>query len=272
MVYDGAGNLLVLNEFSHNVLKFNGTTGAAMGTFIDMSTLAAADPIFDPADMEIGADGNLYIMSHINGPIGPPTNSTIHKFSGTTGAYLGVFSEDRPIRHQHGMAFGLDGKLYQGNVDTRSVEKFNGTTGAFEGTFASDVDLFPIADLAFSSTSLFITLDTGGMARFDSVTGAFVSYMEPTGGPGYWGLLVDDGFLYASNVSGSLRKYDALTGAFISDTPVGGRAFDILAFSTAIPESRGGVIVLAALAIAVGYCSRRLALRSKISCHCSLND
>jgi hypothetical protein len=256
MVYDPSGNLLVLNEFSHNVLKFNGTTGAPMGTFIDSAALAAADPSFDPGDMEIGADGNLYIMSHFNGPFGGP-NKGIHKFSATTGDYLGVFSATRPIRHQHGLAFSLDGDLYQGNVDAHSVEKFNGTTGAFEGTFASEMDLFPIADLAFSSTSLFITLNTGGMARFDSATGAFISYMEPTAGPGYWGLLVDEGFLYASNLStGSLRKYDALTGAFISDTPVGGGAFDILAFS-AIPESRRGALVLASTAIAAGSWSRR---------------
>ena len=82
MVYDPAGNLLVLNEFSHNVLKFNGTTGAAMGTFIDSAALAAADPSFDPADMEIGADGNLYLMGHFNSPFGDP--KAIHKFSGTT--------------------------------------------------------------------------------------------------------------------------------------------------------------------------------------------
>jgi hypothetical protein len=272
MVYDGAGNLLVLNEFSHNVLKFNGTTGAAMGTFIDSAALAAADPFFDPGDMEIGADGNLYLMGHFNTPFGDERG--IHRFSATTGAYLGVFSEDRPIRHQHGMAFGLDGNLYQGNVDTRSVEKFNGTTGAFEGVFASEMDMAAIGDLTFSSTSLFVTLHTaGGMARFDSVTGAFISYIEPVGGAPYWGLLIDEGFLYASNLSsGFLRKYDALTGVFVSETLIGGGAFDILAFSTAIPESRGGVIVLASLAIAVGYCSRRLTLRPKKSCRRSLND
>src|SRR6185436_13407054 len=137
------------------VLKFNGTTGAAMGTFIDGSALAAADPGFDPGDMEMGADGNLYLMSHFNGPAGDPRG--IHKFSATTGAYLGVFSAARPTRHQHGLALDAGGNFYQGNVDARSIEKFNGTTGAFEGTFASEAAMFPIADLAFSSTSLFVT-------------------------------------------------------------------------------------------------------------------
>jgi hypothetical protein len=268
MVYDPAGNLLVLNEFSHNVLKFDGITGAPMGTFIDSSGLAAAEPAFDPGDMEIGPDGNLYIMGHFNGPFGDPRG--IHKFSGTTGAYLGVFSEARPFRHQHGLAFGLDGNLYQGNVDARSVEKFLGTTGAFAGTFAGDAAMFPIADLAFSSTSLFVTIHTGGMARFNSLTGGFMGYIEPISGAGYWGLCVDGGFLYASNLSlGSIRKYDALTGAFISETAVGGGAFDILPMP--IPEPGGATIMLSFVATAAAYRRRRLnRYRPNICCCCSM--
>lgn len=254
MVFDSTGNLLVLNEFSHNVLKFNGTTGAALGTLIDSSALAAVDPGFDPGDMEIGADGNLYIMSHFNGPAGDPRG--IHKFNPATGAYLGVFSAARPTRHQHGLALDSGGAFYQGNVDARSVEKFNGATGAFDGTFASEAAMFPIADLAFSSTSLFVTLSAGGLARFNGTTGAFISYIEPTGsGGGYWGLCVDGGFLYASNTgTGAIRKYDALTGAFISGTVVGGGAFDILPMP--IPEPSSAALALSFAAM-VASCRRR---------------
>jgi hypothetical protein len=255
MVFDAAGDLLVLNEFSHNVLKFDGTTGAPMGTFIDGASLAAVDPSFDPGDMEMGPDGNLYLLSHFNNPFGDMVG--IRKFSASTGAYLGAFSSPRPGRHQHGMAFGLDGNVYQGNVDMKSVEKFNGTTGAFEGAFAFKDDLFPIADLTFSATSLYVSVHTGGLARFDSTSGAFISYLES--GPGYWGLVVDGGFLYASNIfDGTLRKYDALTGAFISSTPLGGGAFDILPMPAAVPEASSAAMTLLVVTLAGGcHCLRR---------------
>src|SRR5262245_47218245 len=60
MVYNGSGNLLVLNEFSNNVLEFNGTTGAFVGTLISPAGLGSVG-ITDPSDMEIGPDGHLYI-------------------------------------------------------------------------------------------------------------------------------------------------------------------------------------------------------------------
>jgi hypothetical protein len=249
MVYDAAGDLLVLNEFSHNVLKFNGTTGAFIGTLIDSAALAMADPGFDPGDMEMGADGHLYIMSHFNGPFSDPHG--VHKFNATTGAYLGVFTAPRPVRHQHGMSFGPGGDLFQGNVDMESVERFDGTTGAFEGTFAMDADLFPIADLTFSPTSMYVALHTGGLARFDGASGAFLGYIEPTSGPGYWGLAVDGGTLYASNLAaGSIHRYDALTGAFLGATVVGGGAFDILPMPSAIPEASGAAMALLVTALA----------------------
>ena len=105
--------------------------------------------------------------------------------------------------------------------------------------------MFPIADLAFSSTSLYVTCDaTNGVARFDAVTGTFLGYLiAPGPGQSYWGILVDGGNLYLSNtVTGTIRKYDAATGAFISDTVIGGGAFDI---TPMVPEPA----TLAALAV-----------------------
>ena len=240
MVYDAGGNLLVLSEFSTNVLKFDGTTGAFLGTFIAPATLAGVAGITDPGDMEIGADGNLYVMSHFNAP-GP----NVARFDGVTGAYLGPFVTTVPVRHQHGLSFGPGGDLFQGNVDGRRVERFNGITGASMGIFAVEPTMFPIADLAFSSTSLYVTCDgTNGVARFDAGTGAFLGYLiAPGPGQSYWGILVDGGNLYLSNtVTGTIRKYDAATGAFISDTVIGGGAFDI---TPMVPEPA----TLAALAV-----------------------
>src|SRR5439155_12426516 len=125
IVYDPAGNLLVLNEFSKNVLKFNGTTGSYIGPFLSTADLGAIG-ITDPDDMEAGTDGNLYIMSHFN-----EGGNSVHRFNATTGAYVGVFtSPGETFHHQHGLAFGTAGDLFQGSVDGKLVERFNGATGA----------------------------------------------------------------------------------------------------------------------------------------------
>src|SRR5262245_36779582 len=52
MVFKPGGNLLVLNEFSHNVLEFNGTTGAFIGELIGPAGLGSVGAT-DPGDMEL---------------------------------------------------------------------------------------------------------------------------------------------------------------------------------------------------------------------------
>jgi len=252
LVYDASGNLLVLDEFSHNVLKFNGTTGAFLSTFISSATLATADPTFDPADMELGPDGNLYIMSHFNAG---PGSRNIHKFDGTSGAYLGVFSSAPPTHHEHGLAFGTGGHLYQGNVDSGLIEKFDGTTGATLGAFTS-APVSPIADLAFSTTTLYVTLDgAAGVARFNPITGAAMAPLIPAAaGESYWGILVDGSDLYLSNTfTNTLRHYNATSGAFISDTVIGGGAFDIIA----MPVPEPGVIYCVGVGLVILAASRQ---------------
>jgi hypothetical protein len=252
MVYDSSGNLLVLCEFSTQVLKFNGATGAFMGNFIPPATLAGAGGITDPSDMEMGADGNLYIMSHFNSP-----GANVAKFDATTGAFLGPFATSAPIRHQHGLAFGTGGDLFQGNLDAKVIDRFNGTTGAYLGPFASDPGIFT-GDLAFGPTTLYVAnTAAGGVLRFSAVSGAPMPPLIPAGpGESYWGILVDSGNLYLSNnFTGTLRKYNAATGAFISDTVVGGGAFDIIAV---VPEPSGATMLLLAI-------SARAALRRRRS-------
>jgi outer membrane protein assembly factor BamB len=242
LVYDSGGNLLVLNEFSHNVLKFNGTTGAFMSTFIASTALGAAG-IGDPGDMELGADGNLYIMGHFN-----DGGANVAKFSGTTGASLGTFAFTTPVRHQHGLAFGTAGDLYQGNVASGLIERYNGTSGAAMGSFTSS-SVGPIADLAFGPTKLYVTCDGGGgVARYIAATGVADGYLVAPGNS-YWGILVDSGNLWVSNTStGTLRKFDATSGALLADYTVGGGAFDIIAMPAAIPEPAASAVLFGAMA------------------------
>lgn len=251
LAYNSAGHLLVLNEFSHNVLEFNGTTGTFISTIISSSALGAAG-ITDPDDMEIGPDGKLYISGHFNSGL-----ANVAKFDATTGASLGVFAYAPPVHHTHGLAFDAGGNLYQGNVDGSLVEKFNGTTGISMGTFAGAAGMTPIGDLAFGPGRLYVTTTGGsGVARFDGTTGSFIDYLPSTAGEAYWGIMVDSGVLYLSDLTaGTLRKFDAATGAFIGDVALGGGAFDMIAMP--VPEPARAVLSLLGLMVLATGSRRR---------------
>ena len=248
MVYDSAGNLLVLDEFSHNVLKFDGTSGTFLSEFISTATLGGVG-LTDPDDMEIGPDGNLYLMSHFN------DTANIFRFAGLSGAYLGVFASSLPIHHEHGLAFGPGGLLYQGNVDSGLVERFSGVTGAALGSLTS-FPVGPIGDLIFGPSRLYVACGGGaGVARYDASSGAFLGYLiDP--GSSHWGMTLDAGILYVSDLAtGEIRKYDTTspTDPFLGDfIATGPGAFDLLMMPVPEPGSAtlllGGLVVLAAFA------------------------
>lgn len=150
------GNLYVLTG-SDTVLRYNGTTGVFMGTFI----FTNSNGLDEAKDMIFGPDGNIYIASNCTdgdeGPDCPPgvigEGGRVMKFNGTTGAYMGDFipngagqgptTNTDTVCEAMSMAFGPDGFFYLGNdprdcacEDTScyNVMRFNGTTGAYVDT------------------------------------------------------------------------------------------------------------------------------------------
>ncbi len=243
MVYGADGNLYVLCEFSHRVLRFHGTTGAFIDEFISPGTLGAAG-VTDPDDMELGSDGNLYITNHFPEPSSPFT--AIFEFSGTAAdTFLGDFASFGAIEHTHGLTFGPGGKLFLGGVDSGSVYAFDGLADAVPGTYAGTYrppsGFITYGDLAFTPDGNLYLTHGGGVLRYDGVSATPLI----TGGGGYWGVLVDDGFLYLSNLStGTLKKYTD-TGVFVADITGGPGAFDIIPM---VPEPGAGLLMLAGLA------------------------
>ncbi|MEP7014572.1 MAG: PEP-CTERM sorting domain-containing protein [Verrucomicrobiota bacterium] len=252
MVYGADGNLYVLNEFSHNVLRFNGTTGAFIDEFISSATLAAAG-VPDPGDMELGADGNLYISSHFPG--GGPLFTAVWKFSGTVAnALLGPFATFGGVHHTHGLTFGPSGNLYLNDIDNGGPHIFNGITGAKIGTIALGSPPIFFGDLTFTPDgTLYVTVDGGGgVLRYDGVT--TTALISPGAGQSYWGILAADGFLYVSNKdSGTLKKYTD-TGVFVADITGGPPAFDIIAM--VVPEPGTGLLLFVGL-VGLGLSWRR---------------
>ncbi len=257
MVYNSAGSLLVLNEFSHNVLEFNGTTGAFIGEFISPMGLGSVG-VTDPNDMEIGPDGHLYISTHISTP-----TASVWKFNGTTGAFIGEFASVAATHHTHGLAFGPDGNLYQGDISTSSVVKFDGVAGGTPlGTFATAGGGPLWGDIVFGPAGhLFATLDGGGGAlQFGPGGGMPLGSLPLPMFTSTWGLLVDSGILYVGGKStGFVKRYDATTGAFIDDfITFAPGVFDMLILPTAVPEvGAAALLTLAATCAAAGVALKK---------------
>ena len=256
MVYGGDGNLYVLCEFSHNVLRFNGTSGAFIDEFISTAALGAAG-VTDPDDMELGPDGNFYVTSH-----GSTVAAAIWKFSGTTGAFVSNFATFGAAAHTHGLTLGPGGKFYLGDLTAGIIRQFNAVTGANLGTFAANPLLSLTADLTFTPDgSLYVACDGNNGIQHFNPSGTFLgSLVAPGGAQSYWGILADGGFLYVSNkATDTLKKYTD-TGVFVADITGGPGAFDIIPL---VPEPGTGGLLLAGVAgLALGRRWKKPALRA----------
>ena len=90
------GKLLMSNYERGNILAFNGQTLAYEGVF------SSAPSIRRGGKMEIGPDGNVYIVSG---------DSSVHRYDGLTGAALGVLNVPG-VDDSSGLGFSPDGDLY----------------------------------------------------------------------------------------------------------------------------------------------------------------
>jgi streptogramin lyase len=148
------------------ILKYDGQTGASLGTF------ASGSGLNDCVDLTFGPDGNLYVCNR--------GNEGILEFNGKTGAFLRVFARGGGATRMlgpHGLAFGPDGNLYVCGEFSNAVVRFNGQTGVFIDVFvtAGSGGLTGPICLTFSDGYLFVASNrTGQVLRYNGTTGAFV--------------------------------------------------------------------------------------------------
>jgi hypothetical protein len=217
------GNLFMKGwSTSQSVLQYDGATGAFINTF--------AAPTGGPGSAIVfGPDGNLY---------GEGPNQEINRYSGTTGALLGVFvpTGSGGLTGPEGMRFGPDGNLYVRNVNfltnTFNILRYNGTTGAFMDEFVTSASggLRDGGDIMFGPDgNLYASDNDNGqnpvVRRYNGSTGAFIDNFA-TGFPAVgepvtpWGLAFGpDGNLYVAfmtaGVSDGVLRFAGTTGAFI---------------------------------------------------------
>ena len=211
----GRANDLLVAVFSGDaVARYDGTSGALVGTFASHATMDG------PTAMVYGADGNLYVLNEFS--------HNVLRFNGTTGAFIDEFISSATLASAGvgdpgDMELGPDGNLYiSAHFPTFSppftaVWKFSGTTANdFIAPFASFGAAHHTHGLSFGpGGALFLgDIAVGGMQRFSAVTGTSLGPLALTApGPFFADLtFTPDGKLYATvDGGGGVLSYDGFT-------------------------------------------------------------
>ena len=127
------GDLYVVSKYTNSVLRYDGATGAFLGTF-------ASTGLSNPADLAFGPDGDLYVSSY--------GNSGVYRYDGpvsaTPGAQVGAgaFVSGGSLSGPLGLRFDACGDLdvlsYNGGTNG-AILQYNGLTGAFIATLATGI-------------------------------------------------------------------------------------------------------------------------------------
>ena len=124
MVADG--NVYLSSQFTDQVLKYDGSTGAYLGTFVT----AGSGGVDAPTALLFRGDGYLYVSSY--------NTDAILRYDAVTGAFVDTFvtSASGGLNGPGDFAFGADGNLYVSGTNS-VVKRFDGTTGAFIDDFTA---------------------------------------------------------------------------------------------------------------------------------------
>lgn len=109
------------------IMRYDGTTGAANGTFADSTS-----GINSVRGMTLGPDGNIYVSSS-------STNEII-RFNAVTGAKIDVFvsAGSGSLSGPDGLTFSpYDGNLYVSSRNNSSIKRYDATTGAYIDDFVA---------------------------------------------------------------------------------------------------------------------------------------
>jgi DNA-binding beta-propeller fold protein YncE len=193
----------------NTIERYNGTTGAFMGTF-------ASGPINGVRTI-VFRGGYMYAGSEY-------TNQVL-EYNATTGAYIGVFASagSGGISGDYGMAFGPDGNLYVSGRNSYNVVEYNGTTGALIRTFvaAGSGGLNLPEGMAFdpSGTYLYVASSgTGQVLKYNASTGAFVGVGASSGlGTPHNVVFGSDGLMYVSSGGNNRILRFTKNGTYLDD-------------------------------------------------------
>lgn len=150
------GNLYVSDGYN-KVFRFDGSTGASMGTFASVDA-----PGNSFRGSAWGPDGNFYAAQIWGG---------VARFDGSTGALIDVLAVGR-TRNPNFVAFGSDGLLYLSQYWSGDIDVYNPASGRFVKT---------LGHAAMSSPSGVVFDDEGNLYAAAYGSNAIVKF---TGGAG----------------------------------------------------------------------------------------
>lgn len=227
------GALYVASAGTDQILRFDSSTGAALGVFVGPSGGALDYPV----DFVFRPDGYVYVTSQLT--------HTVLRFSAATGARDVGWSVSHPsLSGPSGLVFDSAGHLYVAGRFSNNVVRFDAATGAHQLSFGSVSSAFGLALLP-DGRLLAASGSTGSVQAFASPASA-----TPAQSAFATGLNVPVGVefdsisstvLIANYGNGSLTRHAAANGALLGNLVAPGGAlsgpnyFTILD-ATPIPE------------------------------------
>ncbi len=195
------------------VLRYNGTTGAFIDTFV------APGELDDLGALTFGPDGDLYMID--------ARFSHVQRYSGVDGTFKGVFTSGGNLATAFDLQFGPNGNLFVASRGNDQVQEFNGTTGVFIDQFVSAGD----GGLDAPQAIVFRPASSASTSEFVAPPGDFSSLMKLADGT-FQRTLIDQ-TIYTFDVAGKLDgitdrngnetryEYDAAGLLFKITDPVG---------------------------------------------------
>ena len=170
------GNLYISSSLTNTVLKFDISTVTCLGTFIS----AGSGGLNNPRGLTFLPNGDLLVNSHNSGQI--------LRYNGTSGAFIGVFSNGSDISpiasmapHMH-IKVGPDGAVWVADHTNNRILRFNATTGAFLSVFAQLPAGSGVRSFEFvGSTVLISRHNVDIVAAYNYNTGAYISDFADAG-------------------------------------------------------------------------------------------